>query len=184
MRKIGIRFYTIPEYEEEQEYLSKMHRKGWQFVKFVLPCFYLFEKCTPENVIYQLDYNQDGLREKDAYYQMYQDCGWEHLCDVVGYSYFSKKADNKNSEEEIFSDDASKMDMVDRVYQGRLKLCLKLFFAIICPVLIATFVWQFFVDSYAIRIVFGLYLVIFIVYVIMFGKFYTKRRKLRKRMYI
>ena len=178
MGKIGIRYYTVPEYEEEQEYLSKMHRKGWKFVKYVLPCFYVFEKCEPANVIYQLDYNQDGLRDRQAYLQMYRDSGWEHLCDVVGYSYFRKLAEEKSKEDSIFSDDVSKLDMIDRVYRGRMIPCLVIFFAMICPQLVLQFVAGTFFN----KVVFAIYILLFVVYVVMFIKFYRKRHKLRKRL--
>ena len=179
MRKVGIRYYTVPEYEEEAKYLSKMHKKGWKFVKYVLPCFYVFEKCEPADVIYQLDYNQDGLRDREAYFQMYRDCGWEHLCDVVGYSYFRKPVGEKHKGDSIFSDDASRLDMINRVYKGRMVPCLVIFFALICPQLVL----QFIANSWANRVVFFIYLILFIVYVIMFGKFYFKRYKLRKKMF-
>lgn len=40
---------------------------------------YTFESCPPEDVIYQLDYNKEGLDHKDEYIQMFQDCGWEYV---------------------------------------------------------------------------------------------------------
>ena len=52
---------------KEGEYLSLRHRQGWKFVKVVFPGIYCFEKCTPEDVVYQLDYNQDGLSNKDVF---------------------------------------------------------------------------------------------------------------------
>lgn len=47
-------------------------------------------KCTPEDVVYQLDYNEEGLTHKDEYVQMFRDCGWEYIQDFGGYSYFRK----------------------------------------------------------------------------------------------
>ena len=178
MRKIGFHFYTIPEYEEEQTYLTKMHKTGWKFVKYVFPCFYVFEKCEPADVIYQLDYNQEGIKEREAYYQMYRDCGWEHLCNVMGYSYFRKPAEGSYAKDEIFSDDASKLDMVERIYRGRMIPCLILFFGVLCPQILL----QFTADNRFNRVIFIMYLIVFIVYINMFVKFYYKRHKLRKRM--
>lgn len=43
--KTEFRFYTIMEYEQEQEYLRKRHREGWKFVGLNLPGFYHFVKC-------------------------------------------------------------------------------------------------------------------------------------------
>ena len=51
---------------------------------------YYFEKCVPQDVVYQLDYNKEGLEHKDEYLKMFDDCGWEYLQDYAGYSYFRK----------------------------------------------------------------------------------------------
>lgn len=48
-RKIA--FFTITEYEKEQEWLSKWHRRGWKLTKATLPCFYKFERCEPDEVV-------------------------------------------------------------------------------------------------------------------------------------
>ena len=43
---------------------------------------YLFEKCEPEDVVYQLDYNPEGDGHKAAYVQMFEDCGWS-ICRIM-----------------------------------------------------------------------------------------------------
>ena len=52
--KLTLRFFTVPEWEKEQDYLRSMHRKGWRFVRYTPLCFYRFESCEPEDVVYQL----------------------------------------------------------------------------------------------------------------------------------
>ena len=59
--KTVFKFYTIPEYRKEEEFLSSMHRQGWKFTKVTFLGFYHFEQCEPENVTYRQDYNQDGV---------------------------------------------------------------------------------------------------------------------------
>ena len=44
-KKTEFRWFTIVEYEKEQEYLRKMHQKGWKFFRVTFPGFYHFEKC-------------------------------------------------------------------------------------------------------------------------------------------
>lgn len=52
---------------------------------------------------------------------MFRDCGWEYLQNFVGYSYFRKAAsDMDGTEEEIFCDDASRLDMIKRVFSQRM----------------------------------------------------------------
>ena len=82
------KYFTIFAYEKEQEYLRKMHRAGWKFVRVGGFGLYHFEECEPEDVIYQLDYNPQRTEQKEEYIQMFADCGWEYLQDYAGYSYF------------------------------------------------------------------------------------------------
>ena len=89
-KKIEFRWFSVPEWEKEQDFLREQHKKGWKFTKVSFLGFYHFEKCKPEDVVYQLDYNKDGIDNKAEYVQMFQDCGWEYLMDFVGYSYFRK----------------------------------------------------------------------------------------------
>ena len=160
-RKREWKFFTIYEHEKEQEYLRAMHRSGWKFTRISGLCVYHFEKCTPEDVIYQLDYNQEGLAHKEEYVQMFRDCGWEYLQDYIGYSYFRKPASETNGDEEIFCDEASRAQMMERVFKGRLVPMLILFCTVLLPqiilqsinghhgiaamyaVLIALYVWIF-----------------------------------------
>ena len=74
--KRTVRFFTICDYEEEQAYLREMHSSGWKFLRLSELCVYHFEACAPEDVVYQLDFNQDGLAHRDEYLTMFRDCGW------------------------------------------------------------------------------------------------------------
>lgn len=126
-------YFTIAQWREEQKYLQEQHKNGWRFVKIGLVGLYSFEKCEPEDVVYQLDYNQQGLLHKDEYLQMFRDCGWEYIQDFYGYSYFRKPVSAMNGEEEIFCDDASSLDMMKRVCAGRMLPLLTIFCLIILP---------------------------------------------------
>ena len=76
--KTVFRYYTIMEYEKEQEWLSRQHRQGWKLTA-AAACFYRFERCAPEDVVYQLDYNPEGRKHPEEYVQLFRDCGWEHV---------------------------------------------------------------------------------------------------------
>lgn len=131
--KTEFKWFTIPQYRQEEEYLSSMHRKGWKFSKVTFPGLYHFEQCEPENVTYRLDYNQDGVANKAEYIQMFSDCGWEYLFDFVGYSYFRKASDEADTNEEIFCDDDSRLDMMKRVFKGRMLPLIAIFLCVILP---------------------------------------------------
>ena len=57
-KKTVLRFFTIADFEEEEIWLHDQHRNGWKLAKMIQPCFYIFEKSTPAEVTYRLDYNQ------------------------------------------------------------------------------------------------------------------------------
>ena len=89
-RKREYRVFTIADWEREQDYLRKRHGEGWKFTGLTYPGVYHFVRCQPEDVVYQLDYNEEGIKHKDEYVRMFQDCGWEYIQDYAGYSYFRK----------------------------------------------------------------------------------------------
>ncbi len=155
--KKQFKYFSIFNYEKEQEYLSEMHRHGWKFVKVTGFCIYHFEECEPEEVVYQLDYNQEGIENKDEYVKMFNDCGWEYLQDYVGYSYFRKPADEMNDNEEIFCDDSSRLEMMRRVIKGRVLPLGVIFFCCLLP----QFIYSLDDGEYVLAIVSGILVAIY-----------------------
>lgn len=173
--KTELRFFTIMEYEKEQEYLRKKHCEGWKFTGVTLPGFYHFVKCEPEDVVYQLDYNQEGIAHKDEYVQMFGDCGWKYLTDFVGYSYFCKPASELKEDEGIFCDDSSRLDMMERVFKGRMVPLLVILACIIIPQLYIQFSLGGFYSP--LFLVYACLLVIYISIFVQFGIQYWKYKK-------
>lgn len=174
-RKKQFRWFTIFEYEKEQDYLREMHKSGWRFVKVRGLGMYHFEKCAAEDVVYQLDYNKEGLEHKDEYLKMFEDCGWEYIQDYAGYSYFRKAVSEEGVAEEIFCDDESRMQMMQRVIKGRMLPLLIIFFACLLP--------QFLINllsthNYVIAVTYG---VILAIYVAVFAMGYVKYQQYRSR---
>lgn len=126
------KYFSIFNYEAEQEYLREQHKKGWKFVKVTGLGMYHFTECEPEDVIYQLDYNKEGIGHKEEYVKMFSDCGWEYIQDYAGYSYFRKPVAEMENDESIFCDESSRLAMMERVYKGRL---LPLLAILICALL-------------------------------------------------
>ena len=133
MNKTFIRIFTIADYEEEEAWLRNQHRAGWKLVKMTVPCFYTFESCTPEDVIYRLDYRQNGMTED--YLRMLQDFGWEYFAQCFGWFYFRKPASEVSSEEEgeLFSDNASKAERVTNIVRTRLLPLVIIFLCCLIP---------------------------------------------------
>ncbi|MGN0350830.1 MAG: DUF2812 domain-containing protein [Roseburia sp.] len=161
------RYFSVPEWEKEQEYLREQHRNGWKFVKVTGLGVYHFEKCEPEDVVYQLDYNQEGIEHKKEYVQMFEDCGWEYLMDFFGYSYFRKPVAKMREDETIFCDEDSRIDMIKRVFAGRVVPLVVIFLCCIIPQLFI----QHHMETLVGKILFGMFSVIFVLYLIIFINF-------------
>lgn len=132
-KKSVYRIFTIADYDREALYFREMHAKGWKLrkVSYSILLFavkYTFEKCQPEQVSYQLDFYPMRTSERTSYLQLFKDCGWEHITDFNGFSYFRKAHSEieSDAEFEIYNDATGKLDMVHRIL--RLRLLPVLFF--------------------------------------------------------
>ena len=137
-KKIVYRIFTIADYEREALYFREMHAKGWKLrkVSYSILLFvvkYTFEKCQPEQVSYQLDFYPMEKSERASYLQLFKDCGWEHITDFNGFSYFRKlhSGIESDAEFEIYNDAAGKLAMVKRILTMRMLPILLLFLALL-----------------------------------------------------
>lgn len=138
--KMELHFFTLTDYEKEEEFLRKKSNEGYRFKKVVAPCFYFFEKAEPEDVIYRLDFNPKSKEEKEDFFQMYCDYGWEYIQDLNCYSYFRRPAkDTSEAEGEIFSDNASRLEMLKSIVWSRFIPILVVFLLIAVPNIINIF---------------------------------------------
>ena len=176
-KKMKIRFFTIADYEEEEIWLRRQHKSGWKLVKTVLPCFFIFESCTPEDVVYRLDYKNNT--ENSDYFQLFQDYGWEYFNRCAGWLYFRKPVSETDTEQdiEIFSDDSSRIDMVNHIVKTRILPLLVIFFGCVMPNFIKSINESLpFADVFA--IIFSL---LFLLYFYLFLHCGFKLRKVRKK---
>lgn len=174
---------TVPQYKLEEEYLRTMHNQGWKLSHIGFPCFYHFTECTPEDVIYQLDYNLDASRNKEEYIQMFTDLGWEYLFNFAGYSYFKKPVQQMTGgTEEIFCDDESRLEMMKHVLKGRLYPLLIFFFTLILPqLLLQTFLAETGELQKVLAILYLIFFFIYILFFVTFGvHFFSYEKKIRK----
>jgi hypothetical protein len=171
-RKCVFKFFTIVDYDKEQEYLREMHKSGWKLVSVSGFCMYHFEKCEPEDVIYQLDYNKDGLKNKDEYVKMFNDCGWEYLQDYVGYSYFRRPASATGGSDQIFCDRESRLEMMRRVFSGRVIPLVILFTVILLPMFVLNIVYFYnYWSACTLGIIIVIYLYLFISFAVKYSRY-------------
>lgn len=128
-----IAFFTISDWKEEERWLREQANQGLHLRRMVAPCFFIFEKGEAEDVIYRLDFTNND--EKPDYRRMLEDYGWENCGKCAGWLYWRKRAAEAENEgeSELFSDDASRLDMVKKVIQSRMLPLLCLFFAVVLP---------------------------------------------------
>ncbi|MDE5892283.1 MAG: DUF2812 domain-containing protein [Acetatifactor sp.] len=149
-----MRFFTIADFKEEEKWLQKMHRGGLKLVNMRPPCFFYFERCEPEDVVYQLDFRNRRDGDGVEYRQMFRDCGWEYVSTCMSFHYFRKPVSQMEGEEEIFSDNVSRIDLLGRIWKWRMMPIFVIFFGCILPQIhqgivgsnpIDVFFWMFFV---------------------------------------
>ena len=169
------KYFSIFNYEKEQDYLRDMHKHGWRFVKVSGLGVYIFEECKEQDVVYQLDYNQEGLSHKAEYIQMFNDCGWEYIQDYAGYCYFRKPSSEMNGDEEIFCDDTSRIAMMRRVFKGRLLPLAILFTSCLLPQFILNLCsFHNYVATVILGCIMGVYLGCFTAFGIKYKKYRNK----------
>ena len=181
--KTLFRFFTLFEYEEEQAFLEKQHKAGWKVVSFKLPGFYKFEKCEPEDMTYRIDFtNENGAKNAD-YQQMFTDNGWEFLWSVNGFSIFRKPLakNNADSSNEIFTDNASKLQMLQKIQQRRLLPLITIFLCAVLQNFVKGLNGEFGTSTgdIVITVFFGL---MFVLYTYVFIKSFIKMRKLKEKL--
>lgn len=139
-KKVVYRIATIADYEREALYLREMHAQGWKlkevsYSNLVVAVKYTFEKCQPEQVVYQLDFYPMKKSERASYLQLFKDCGWEHITNFNGFSYFRKPYSQieSDAESEIYNDAAGKLAMVKKILTMRM-LPILLLFSVLLPV--------------------------------------------------
>lgn len=134
--KIEIRAFFLTEYEEERAYLEERHRQGWKLT-CVFPYVFCFEACEPEEYVYEIDFTPMGGKQREQYLAMCEDYGWEHVQDLMQFSYFRRKADETQQREQqgLFSDNASKLELAQRIFHRRM-LPLSLLLLVSLPLMV------------------------------------------------
>lgn len=128
-----IRFFTIADFNEEEIWLREQSRNGWRLTDMVPPCIYHFERCMPEDIIYRLVYKNNA--ETPDFMRMMEDYGWELAGRCLGWLYFRKpvvEMENEN-DGEVFSDNASRIDMVRQIVRTRLLPLVVVFLCCVIP---------------------------------------------------
>lgn len=176
--KAFTRIFTVADYEEEEKWLREQSRKGFHLQKMIQPFIYIFEVGEPQDVIYRLDYRNDKMNQE--YRQMFDDYGWEYCGRCFGWTYFRKPASAVTCEEdgELFSDNESRLSMVQHVILTRMLPLLVVFLCILIPQ------WMNVVNrpgEGTLEIIFTVLMILYVILILHCGrKLYSLRKKLKK----
>ena len=123
--KIESKVFFITDFNQQAQYLTEMHRKGWRLTKIRWSFFYHFEKCQPEDVVYQVDFKEAKNKDRENYLHMYEDYGWEFVTSCQNFVIFRKAA--VKGDLEIYGDRESRVEFVKTIFQRRYLLSLGLY---------------------------------------------------------
>lgn len=178
--KTKLKIFTIFNFEKEELYLREMNKKGWKLDSISLLGFYHFSECSPEDVIYRLDYNS---KNDSNHIKLLENHGWSYVTNYYGYSYFKKDLSlEKNAkEEELFMDNQSKLELSKRIIKGRVYPLLSIFFLLIVPGIYRSFSLVISGDKDA-KVILSIFVILFILYSIIFFSVTYNYQKIKRRL--
>lgn len=138
MSRTCFRFFTITDYEAEEQWLQDMFKKGWKLVRVRFQCLYTFEQTEPADMVVRLEYSNVPLQNRPDYEVLLKDYGWECLYAGMGWNYFARPREAAAAENELFTDDASRLAMIQKIFQKRYLALFLLLIFLIVPALITT----------------------------------------------
>ena len=108
---------------------------------------------------------------------MFDDCGWEYIQDYADYSYFRKPVSDSGEAEEIFCDEESRLQMMERVMKGRMTPLLVIFFVTLLPLFVMNLIihHNYLVASF-IGGILAVYLVVFIICFVKHNRYKNQRK--------
>lgn len=114
MKKVW-RFYTIAEYEKEEQWLNEMAKEGWNLTAVGF-CRYIFRRGTPGEYIYKLDVVErtasDEVRE--SYFNFLTECDIRVVGEFKDWLFLQKKA--ADGPFDMKDDTYAKLRLVNKVY--------------------------------------------------------------------
>ena len=109
------RFYTIADYEKEENFLNEMARDGWNLTAVGF-CRYIFRRGTPGEYIYKLDMVERGDSDqvKESYFNFLTDCGIRVVGEFKDWIYLQKRA--ADGPFDMKNDTYAKLRQLNKVY--------------------------------------------------------------------
>lgn len=132
------KFRIFLNFQKEEKWLENMAAQGWQLKNQNL--FYTFKSAPPEQANIKIDYRVFAKKQDFLdYCSLFEDSGWRHIAGTKnsGNQYFMRTG--VNSDEDIFSDTASRAGRYKRASQMMLSGVIVFFPLIIIAISEGTF---------------------------------------------
>ncbi|MGI6033058.1 MAG: DUF2812 domain-containing protein [Coriobacteriales bacterium] len=133
MTRPCFRVFSITGYEAEEQWIHEMFLKGWKLVNVRFQCIYTFEQTEPADMAVRLEYSDVPLDSRPDYEAMMRDYGWECLYAGAGWNYFARPMDSDPANNELFTDDASRLAMIRKIFRRRYMVLFLLLVFLIVP---------------------------------------------------
>ena len=119
------RFWTIAEYEQEEQWINEMARDGWALTAVGF-CRFIFRRTRPGEFIYKLDMvertTQDELKE--SYFNFLTECGIRIVGEYKDWIYLQKRA--ADGPFDMKNDTYAKLRKVNKIYSFAIRTICRL----------------------------------------------------------
>ena len=86
-RAVKFRVFPVWKTDAELKWLEEMASLGYRLVK-AWPAIYFFECAEPELVHFCFGFRRVRSKDRDEYFQLYADAGWQYVSSCAGWHYF------------------------------------------------------------------------------------------------
>lgn len=132
MKKVW-RFYTIAEYEQEEQWINEMAKEGWNLTAVGF-ARYIFRRGTPGEYIYKLDMVErtasDEVRE--SYFNFLTECNIRVVGELKDWLFLQKKA--ADGPFDMKDDTYAKLRHINKIYSFTMRTFCRLLTTFACIV--------------------------------------------------
>ena len=119
------RFWTIAEYEQEEQWINEMAHDGWALTAVGF-CRFIFRRTRPGEFIYKLDMVERTTQDevKESYFNFLTECGIRIVGEYKDWIYLQKRA--ADGPFDMKNDTYAKLRKVNKIYSFAIRTICRL----------------------------------------------------------
>lgn len=119
------RFWTIAEYEQEEQWINEMAREGWALTAVGF-CRFIFRRTRPGEFTYKLDMVERTTQDevKESYFNFLTECGIRIVGEYKDWIYLQKRA--ADGPFDMKNDTYAKLRKVNKIYSFAIRTICRL----------------------------------------------------------